>query len=150
MMHSQMPVQSLLCTLLMLPLGMPTGLSHMPIPNSVAPIAAAFAVIEYNMERHDSATYFKALQILYGQSPADLPNRHNFNARLVKTVCLKMPGSILPYKRIEQCRQLPGSTEIHCYFKVTAHPGGTMTLDVKRCSDTPDTNRPWSPQIRTS
>ncbi|KAK9391282.1 Cystatin [Crotalus adamanteus] len=69
MMHSQMPVRSLLCALLMLPLGMPQGLSYMPIPRAVVPILAAFPVQQYNKDRNDSRTYFKIAEILYTKSP---------------------------------------------------------------------------------
>ncbi|XP_039214418.1 cystatin-1-like [Crotalus tigris] len=135
MMHSQMPVRSLLCALLMLPLGMPQGVSYMPIPRAMVPILAAFAVKEYNKDRNDSRTYFKIVEILYTKSPVDDPNEYYFNARLAKTGCLKKPGTTMAYRKIQQCREFQGIPQVICHFIITSYHGDTMSLDDKVCDD---------------
>ncbi|XP_039214474.1 cystatin-like [Crotalus tigris] len=144
MTHSQMPVQSLLCALVMLPLGRPTDLSPMPIANGEVARAAAFAVMEYNKDRHDIPTYFKSVQILYGQSQGDLPFKYRFTIRLVRTACVKRPGTTMAYKKVQECDQIPGYLQVTCNFKVTSHQGDTMTLDIKKCSDSLDNNWKWN------
>lgn len=74
MAHSQLPCPLfLLCSLLMLPsvllqeVGIPGGISPVPVTDEGVQQAAAFAVEQYN-ERNGKANYFKELRIMKAQS----------------------------------------------------------------------------------
>lgn len=74
MARSQLPCSLfLLCSVMMLPsvllqeVGVPGGLSPVPVTNEGVQEAAAFAVEQYN-ERSENANYFKELSIVRAQS----------------------------------------------------------------------------------
>ncbi|XP_039222151.1 cystatin-like [Crotalus tigris] len=148
MMHSQMPVQSLLCALLMLPLGVPQGLVELRLSDQGVQQAAAFAVQEYNNDQQDAPSYFKKLQVVYAQSPVNFPNVYHLTVALVKTACLKRPGTTMAYVKIQQCPLFPGHPQVTCYFKITSYHGDTMSLDVQMCLDSLDREVQWSPEHR--
>ncbi|XP_039222150.1 cystatin-like [Crotalus tigris] len=148
MMHSQMPVRSLLCALLMLPLGMPQGLVELRLSDQGVQQAAAFAVQEYNDGRQDAPSFFKKLRVVYAQSPVNFPNVYHLTIALVQTACIKRPGTTMAYVKIQQCPLFPGQPQVNCYFKITSYHGDTMSLDVQMCLDSIDTNVQWTPEHR--
>ncbi|KAK9391280.1 cystatin-like [Crotalus adamanteus] len=142
---AQMPVRSLLCALLMLPLGMPTNIVELRFSDERVQRAVAFAVREYNVGRQDSLTYFKMQRIAYAMSPVIFPNVYLVTVVLAQTTCLKRPGITLEYRKVQQCPLFPGQLQVICYFKVTSYHEDTMSLDIKICGDYVDTNVHWNP-----
>ncbi|XP_039214444.1 cystatin-1-like [Crotalus tigris] len=135
MMHSQMPVPSLLCALLMLPLGMLQDYPDVPLTDLVVQMSTAFAVQQYNKDRYDSTNYFKELRLLKAQSPVDSPFEYHLTVVLVKTACKKRADKIKSYKKIQQCKALRGNhRQITCAFKVTFRDLVNMKLEVTVCN----------------
>ncbi|XP_039222196.1 cystatin-like [Crotalus tigris] len=135
MMHSQMPVRSLLCALLMLPLGVPNDLVSLRLSDVKVQQAAAFAVEQYNKGRSDTLTYFKKLRVVYAGSPVNFPNVYLFTAVLVETTCIRLPGTTMAYRKIQQCPQFAGNRQVICYFKITSYHGDTMSYDEQICNE---------------
>ncbi|XP_039214385.1 cystatin-like [Crotalus tigris] len=142
MMHSQMPVQSLLCALLMLPLGVPQNLISLRLSDEGVQQAAAFAVQEHNIGRQATYTYFKKLRVLYAGSPPNYPTVYHLTIALVQTTCLKKHGITLVYVKIQQCPLFPGTLLVKCYFKIISYHGDTMSLEEEIC-DNSVLNQPW-------
>uniref|UniRef100_A0A2D4LIF6 Cystatin domain-containing protein n=1 Tax=Micrurus spixii TaxID=129469 RepID=A0A2D4LIF6_9SAUR len=90
--------------------------------------ALAFAVEQYNLNREDSANYFKVFRVLKTQWKI-IQVEYHFMVDLVKTRCKKKVGKIKKYKKIQQCKQLPGNQERpNCYFAVVP---GTVPFEMQ-------------------
>ncbi|KAG8146660.1 hypothetical protein E2320_013780 [Naja naja] len=74
--------------------------------------AVISAVDQYNQDREDSANYFKLLRILDIKARGIALIQYHMLVELVKTTCKKKMGEIRKYKKIQECKELPGNPEI--------------------------------------
>ncbi|XP_070807007.1 cystatin-like isoform X2 [Pituophis catenifer annectens] len=129
MARSQLPCPLfLLCSLLMLPsvllegVGMPGGLSPVPVTDEGVQQAAAFAVEQYN-ERSSNANYFKQLRIVRAQSQVVSGVKYYLEVEMGKTACEKSNGP-LPFSDIQKCELLPSDQQekLTCNFQIWSRP----------------------------
>ncbi|XP_063172981.1 cystatin-like [Candoia aspera] len=119
---------ALLCSLLMLPsallqVGMPGGISPVPVTDEGVQKAAAFAVEQYNERSQDSTNYFKQLRIVKAQSQVVSGMKYYLTVEMVKTVCEKSSGP-MAFNDIQDCGLPPRAEQekLTCSFQVWSQP----------------------------
>ncbi|XP_039222228.1 cystatin-like [Crotalus tigris] len=145
MVHSQLPVLSLLCllcwALLLLPpesqgvISFPGEYSKVHAKNPGLKKALAFVVPQYNQDMKDEANYFKMHTVSAGAK--EYKGRlYYIKAIFLNTACKKTAGKTMTFKEIQQCKQRPGKPEKQtCYLKVICGPKrNEQTLTIISCS----------------
>ncbi|XP_058016564.1 cystatin-like [Ahaetulla prasina] len=129
MARSQLPCPLfLLCSLLMLPsvllqiVGIPGGISPIPVTSEGVQEAAAFAVEQYN-ERSNNADYFKELRIVEAKSQVVEGIKYILTVELGKTVCKKSNGP-MAFSEIQKCELVPSDQQkkLTCNFQIWSRP----------------------------
>ncbi|XP_039222229.1 cystatin-like [Crotalus tigris] len=143
MVHSQLPVLSLLClcwALMLLPpeltLGRPQKFSLVTPKDAGLQKALAFTVPQYNQKRTNDANYFR-LQRVTARSKVYTERliKYRLKIEVVKTVCEKTTSHTMTYEEIQQCPLFPGQLQNQsCYLKVTSRPvEHNMTMKIVSC-----------------